>query len=70
MYSRVVGYLRPVAQWNDGKKEEFGQRKTFRVEKAVPSEELVKNQVYKIQLQSPPSVGCVQEEEEGLPRQI
>ena len=29
VYSRVVGYLRPVKQWNPGKKEEFSQRKTF-----------------------------------------
>ena len=29
VYSRVVGYLRPVDQWNDGKQEEFKQRKMF-----------------------------------------
>ncbi len=29
VYSRVVGYLRPVDQWNDGKQAEFGIRKTF-----------------------------------------
>ena len=29
VYSRVVGYLRPVKQWNHGKKEEFGTRKTY-----------------------------------------
>ncbi|MCS7115152.1 MAG: ribonucleoside triphosphate reductase [Nitrososphaerota archaeon] len=33
VYSRVVGYLRPVDQWNDGKQAEFTIRKTF--EKAV-----------------------------------
>ncbi|WP_107689643.1 ribonucleoside triphosphate reductase [Coprothermobacter proteolyticus] len=31
VYSRVVGYLRPVKQWNHGKKEEFRMRKTFKV---------------------------------------
>ncbi|GAB6096529.1 ribonucleoside triphosphate reductase [Desulfatiferula olefinivorans] len=31
IYSRVVGYLRPVQQWNDGKRCEFGMRKTFKV---------------------------------------
>ena len=31
VYSRVVGYLRPVAQWNEGKQAEFTDRKTFRV---------------------------------------
>jgi anaerobic ribonucleoside-triphosphate reductase len=29
VYSRVVGYLRPVDQWNDGKQSEFQIRKTF-----------------------------------------
>ncbi len=29
IYSRVVGYLRPVDQWNDGKQAEFAMRKTF-----------------------------------------
>ena len=31
IYSRIVGYLRPVSQWNRGKKEEFRLRKTFKV---------------------------------------
>jgi ribonucleoside-triphosphate reductase len=29
VYSRVVGYLRPVNQWNDGKQAEFKKRRTF-----------------------------------------
>ncbi|MCX6742318.1 MAG: ribonucleoside triphosphate reductase [Candidatus Pacearchaeota archaeon] len=29
VYSRVVGYIRPVAAWNLGKQEEFRQRKTY-----------------------------------------
>ncbi len=31
VYSRIVGYLRPVQQWNKGKKEEFKQRKTYKL---------------------------------------
>ncbi|MEJ2096180.1 MAG: ribonucleoside triphosphate reductase [Deltaproteobacteria bacterium] len=31
VYSRVVGYLRPVKQWNDGKQAEFSMRRTFKV---------------------------------------
>ena len=27
VYSRVVGYFRPVHQWNKGKQEEFGDRR-------------------------------------------
>ncbi len=29
VYSRVVGYMRPVKQWNDGKQAEFSIRSTF-----------------------------------------
>ncbi len=29
VYSRVVGYLRPVHQWNDGKQAEFSIRKNY-----------------------------------------
>lgn len=31
IYSRVVGYLRPVRQWNEGKREEFKIRKTLKL---------------------------------------
>ena len=29
IYSRVVGYFRPVQSWNTGKKEEFKDRKEY-----------------------------------------
>lgn len=29
IYSRVVGYYRPVHQWNKGKQSEFEQRKEY-----------------------------------------
>ena len=29
VYSRIVGYLRPVEQWNDGKQREFSDRHTL-----------------------------------------
>lgn len=31
VYSRVVGYIRPVDQWNPGKQSEYGDRKNFAV---------------------------------------
>ena len=34
VYSRVVGYLRPVQGWNKGKKEEYTLRRTYNVENA------------------------------------
>jgi len=39
VYSRVVGYLRPVQAWNQGKRQEFEERKVFRVEYEPPPEE-------------------------------
>ena len=30
VYSRVVGYIRPITQWNKGKRQEFKDRKTFK----------------------------------------
>lgn len=31
VYSRVVGYIRPVSQWNPGKQSEFDDRTTFNI---------------------------------------
>ena len=33
VYSRVVGFLRPVQQWNKGKRAEYEQRKEFKTQK-------------------------------------
>lgn len=39
VFSRVVGYFRPVQDWNKGKKEEFNHRKMYSTEnlKKTPS---------------------------------
>jgi len=37
VYSRIVGYLRPIQNWNKGKRQEFKERKTYRVEVEVES---------------------------------
>jgi ribonucleoside-triphosphate reductase len=31
VYSRVVGWLTPVSNWNKGKKSEYNDRKTYGV---------------------------------------
>lgn len=31
VYSRIVGYIRPVKQWNDGKQAEFDERKEYKI---------------------------------------
>jgi hypothetical protein len=40
VYSRVVGYLRPVRNWNKGKKQEFADRQPYalRLKSASESE--------------------------------
>lgn len=35
VYSRIVGYLRPVQQWNFGKQQEFKERKEFKIPKTL-----------------------------------
>lgn len=37
VYSRVVGYLRPVQQWHTGKKQEFSDRKDYLLNKKSAS---------------------------------
>lgn len=39
VYSRIVGYLRPVQDWNEGKKQEFAERKTYAVPESAPPSE-------------------------------
>jgi anaerobic ribonucleoside-triphosphate reductase len=29
VYSRIVGYIRPIEQWNNGKREEYADRKEY-----------------------------------------
>jgi len=31
VYTRITGYLRPVSNWNDGKKAEFAVRKNYEI---------------------------------------
>lgn len=40
VYSRVVGYFRPVKQWNNGKQEEYYDRVTF--DAKIPEETAVR----------------------------
>jgi len=39
VFSRIVGYLRPVSQWNEGKKAEFKLRKSFNPIKNMKTKE-------------------------------
>jgi len=37
VYSRIVGYFRPVSNWNDGKNQEFKERQEFTEKDSVNS---------------------------------
>jgi ribonucleoside-triphosphate reductase len=37
VFSRVVGYYRPVQTWNDGKREEFKDRLEYEEQKSIRS---------------------------------
>ena len=33
VYSRIVGYYRAIKNWNNGKREEYDNRKSFKINK-------------------------------------
>ena len=35
VYSRITGYYRPVKNWNDGKAQEYKERKSYNIETSV-----------------------------------
>ncbi len=39
VYSRITGYYRPVKNWNDGKSQEYKERKTYNLETSVLTHE-------------------------------
>ena len=39
VYSRIVGYYRPIRNWNKGKRQEFVERKTYQVPVAKTAKE-------------------------------
>jgi len=35
IYARVVGFITPIKQWHKGKKEEFKDRKTYKIPRGI-----------------------------------
>ena len=35
VYSRIVGYLRPIQQWNKGKRQEFKERTPYKLNEEI-----------------------------------
>jgi len=40
VYSRIVGYLRPITQWNEGKQAEWKDRKVFKLSNHIKNEKI------------------------------
>lgn len=56
VWTRVMGYCRPVSEFNKGKKSEFRERKCFSEAKTVVHLEELENQELKLSLGS--GCGC------------
>ncbi len=41
VYSRIVGYLRPVQNWHKGKQQEFKDREVYEIPEERPKKKLV-----------------------------
>lgn len=46
VYSRITGYYRPVQNWNDGKTQEFANRKLYDIEHSVLKKHSDANAMY------------------------
>ncbi len=53
VFSRVVGYYRPVQFWNDGKQKEFEDRKEYCEKRSMESSEKLKNGINEFAEETP-----------------
>ncbi|MBN2367794.1 hypothetical protein JXC34_02155, partial [Candidatus Woesearchaeota archaeon] len=60
VYSRIVGYYRPVDQWNAGKKEEFRQRLEFSEDLALKNTFMHKSELLQAEEERNPALGLPQ----------
>jgi ribonucleoside-triphosphate reductase len=70
VYSRVVGYLRPVKQWNDGKQAEYALRRTFRPGSVNPGVSAAIVDQPPVAAAEPPLVEAPEQHEEIAPNRI
>jgi ribonucleoside-triphosphate reductase len=61
VYSRIVGYYRSVRNWNKGKREEYGERRLYNIDKERNGERIEKNVDVVSAALSPPSSASRQE---------
>ena len=61
VYSRITGYYRPVQAWNDGKSQEFKDRRTYNIERSNqlhPEINIGSDGVRTIAITTPPAACC------------
>ncbi len=46
VYSRITGYYRPVKNWNDGKTQEYKQRKSYNMNEAECKKDKLEDKIY------------------------
>ena len=56
VYSRITGYYRPVQNWNDGKAQEYKDRKTYKVAESAAPEKL--KVIEQVQEEAPAAQFC------------
>ncbi len=54
VYSRITGYYRPVQNWNDGKSQEFKDRKLYNIENSVLKNKVTTKEIEKTEKISKP----------------
>jgi ribonucleoside-triphosphate reductase len=69
VYSRIVGYYRSVRNWNKGKREEYGERKLYRVNAgempSVPVKMASSKNKQAAPVSAEPAVSAIQAKEEA-----
>ncbi len=55
VYSRITGYYRPVKNWNDGKAQEYRERKTYDIANSVLTHEGPKEEVCECEAAAAPA---------------
>jgi ribonucleoside-triphosphate reductase len=59
VYSRITGYYRPVQNWNDGKSQEFKDRKVYEIKNSVLGNKgIASREVAPVVEEAAPAVCC------------
>ena len=65
VYSRITGYYRPVQNWNDGKAEEYKNRKLYNIPESMEKREKVWNAAASVSDSAVEASPCVEAEDDA-----